>query len=44
MWKEFSLTFLQYGLVYAVTGAVGVAVLFWMAYYRSRSPRLSDAK
>lgn len=37
MWKEFSLTFLRYGLVYAVTGAAGVGVLLWLAFLANRS-------
>ena len=37
MWKEFTLTFLQYGLVYAATGAIGVAVLLWLAFLAKRS-------
>ncbi len=37
MWKEFTFTFLQYGLVYASTGLLGIGVLFWLAFLANRS-------
>jgi hypothetical protein len=37
MWKAFALTFLQYGLVYAATGVLGIGVLVWLAFLANRS-------
>jgi hypothetical protein len=43
MWKDFALTFFQYGLVYAATGLPGIGVLVWLAFLANRSAQARAA-